>query len=39
VVIEVNPESSALSYLSDFLIQEPSGEALPRLWEAVRNGR
>lgn len=39
VVIEVNPEPSALSHLTDFLIQEPSGEALPRLWEAVKNGR
>jgi NAD-dependent deacetylase len=38
VIIEVNPEESALSHLADFSFREPSGEALPKLWGAVKSG-
>jgi NAD-dependent deacetylase len=36
VIIEINPEESALTPVTDFAFREPSGVALPKLWEAVK---
>ncbi|MEZ4501326.1 MAG: NAD-dependent deacylase [Dehalococcoidia bacterium] len=35
-LIEVNPEPTPLSEIADVILREPSGDALPRLVEAVR---
>jgi NAD-dependent deacetylase len=36
VIVEVNPEKSALTRLADYWLQGPSGQVLPRVVEEVR---
>ncbi len=38
-LVEVNPESTPVTPLADFVFQEPSGQLLPRLVEACRARR